>query len=623
MAQQTQSMFTEAIAAIHAGDKSRARELLSRLLRIEPSNAEYWLWLSAAVPTERERLFCLKSALKHDPSNRAALRGLIILGARKPDPAELNAAIGIPKRSTKGRSPAPKAARQLPLQWILGGAALFTVVGFGFLLSLYFSRQRGAAPALPPIMFTDTPLAALPTATVTPVPAELRINRTAIPAEFAATPLAFFIEHTQTPTPFIGLTPSTRYEAYQSAINALNRADYDEALILINQVLELEPEFAGAHFLHGEILRLADKPYEAIRAYDRAIGYQPDYPAAYLGSARAQLLTDPTAIPSAFQLAINQDPLLTDAYLYMARYHSDRRHYDKAEEILLAAVEAGAVSPALRIDLSEAQFLLNKHGAALENAVLGSADDPASLKGYLVLGRAFVAMGFYYDALPPLQTFLTYHNEDHRAWAAIGKAYLNTGEPELALEAFNISLAQRDHAPAFQGRGDYYFQQNDYSSAISDYYRARQFGPDSADLSIGIGKTLYHLGSRQDALRELNAVIASDYPPAIKAEAHAYLAMMFETSNPPFIPDAIANWLKVLSIPEASPELRSMAEAQLINLQGDDYRSPTPAPISTATLTPEAITTLPAPTAAATLTQTPPVVPPTPTPSPTPRGLVP
>ncbi len=110
-------MFTEAIAAVQAGDKGRARELLSRLLRIEPSNAEYWLWLSAAVPTERERLFCLKSALKHDPTNRAALRGLVILGARKPDPAELNAAIGIPKRSTKGRSPAPK----LPGSFLFNG----------------------------------------------------------------------------------------------------------------------------------------------------------------------------------------------------------------------------------------------------------------------------------------------------------------------------------------------------------------------------------------------------------------------------------------------------------------------------------------------------------------------
>ena len=91
-------MLTEAIAAARTGDRARARELLSRLLRSESSNPEYWIWMSAVVESKREKIYCLESALRLDPTNRAAMRGLVILGARVPEPAELAAAVKVPSR---------------------------------------------------------------------------------------------------------------------------------------------------------------------------------------------------------------------------------------------------------------------------------------------------------------------------------------------------------------------------------------------------------------------------------------------------------------------------------------------------------------------------------------------
>ncbi|MBN1264474.1 MAG: tetratricopeptide repeat protein [Anaerolineales bacterium] len=627
MSDQPQSMFTEAVAAIQTGDKTRARELLSRLLRVDPSNTEYWLWLSTVVPTQRERIFCLKSALKHDPTNRAALRGLLILGARRPEPAELSAAIGVPKRAITKRASPKGAQKQLPYRWILAGAALFTFIGFAFLISLYFSRPRGSAPTLPPINHTETQLALVPTATNTPIPADLRVNRTAIPTELAATPLIYFLESTPSPTPFIGLTPDTRYEAFQSSVRALDEGRYEEALQLIDQVLALNPEFAGAHFVRGEILRLNNQPWEAITAYDHAIGYEPAYAAAFLGSARAQVMTEPDTIPTAFELAIEIDPLLSDAYLYAARFYAERRHFDKVETILLQAVEAGAASPAIMIDLSEAQFLLNKYQSALEYAIQGSADDPGSLKGYLVLGRAFTAVGLYNDALPPLQTYLAYNSEDHRAWSALGTSLLNTGDSESALAAFNTALSMRDYAPAYQGRANIEYQRGDYASALSDYFLARQYGQDSDLLSLSIGKTYFNLGNSREAFKELNALISSTESRAIRAEAYAFEAMLYESTDPPFLSDAITYWLYILDIDEAAPEIRAMAEEHLRNLQGEDYRSPTPKPALTFTPTLE-FPVITATSAQPEVTPTPSATPgptrsPTPKPTATPRGLIP
>jgi hypothetical protein len=78
-------MFHEALEAAHAGDKARARDWLTRLLKERQDNVEYWIWMSAVVGTPKEGVFCLKEALRLDPQNVIARKGLAILGALEPD----------------------------------------------------------------------------------------------------------------------------------------------------------------------------------------------------------------------------------------------------------------------------------------------------------------------------------------------------------------------------------------------------------------------------------------------------------------------------------------------------------------------------------------------------------
>ncbi|HEX9089892.1 MAG TPA: hypothetical protein VF831_00305, partial [Anaerolineales bacterium] len=78
-----EKMFKAALDAISQGQTIRARDLFTRLLRSDSSKAEYWLWMSTLVDTDKERVYCLESALRADPDNEAAKRGLVILGARQ------------------------------------------------------------------------------------------------------------------------------------------------------------------------------------------------------------------------------------------------------------------------------------------------------------------------------------------------------------------------------------------------------------------------------------------------------------------------------------------------------------------------------------------------------------
>jgi predicted Zn-dependent protease len=65
-------VFQEAVEALKEGKKAQARELLTGLLKSNQNNATYWVWLSAAMDTSKERIYCLQTAFKLDPDNAAA-----------------------------------------------------------------------------------------------------------------------------------------------------------------------------------------------------------------------------------------------------------------------------------------------------------------------------------------------------------------------------------------------------------------------------------------------------------------------------------------------------------------------------------------------------------------------
>jgi hypothetical protein len=65
-------MLQEAIEAIRQGQRARARDLLTRLLRTNQSNSEYWLWMSSVVDTYKEQVYCLQNVVRLDPKSSAA-----------------------------------------------------------------------------------------------------------------------------------------------------------------------------------------------------------------------------------------------------------------------------------------------------------------------------------------------------------------------------------------------------------------------------------------------------------------------------------------------------------------------------------------------------------------------
>jgi tetratricopeptide (TPR) repeat protein len=634
MAVDSGNMLTEAIAAVRLGDRARARELLSKLLRSDSQNAEYWVWMSSVVDSPRERKYCLESALRIDPTNRAALRGLVILGERTPTDRELSQALKIGRRKIEplqeitpakleqepekeapiiSKSPEPAKSpfkpRQrsvlsrvliLALVAVVGAGGIYALIKFvGPMLNPRYFGFASTLPA-PSATATDTPLPGTPTAT--PLPAATRIIRTPIPTEFYATPLGLLIPATATPTPIAGYTPRPNIEAYSAGVNALEAEDYDQAIFFLDQALLVDPDFVEALYFKGEAQRRNGLIGTSIRTFDEASQVDPDFAATYLGRGRALLERDEIAAEQDFERAVDRDPTFSEAYVELAKYYIRKRLWQRLETQMTQAIEDGAGTPRLYIYLSEAKINLAKYEDALAASLQGSADDPGMLEGYLAVGRAYVALAvnsleasYFPSVIWPMETYLTYAPEDPLGWAVYGRALVGLGDYELALQALNTAIALNDRSSqAYQARGILYSKMGQYDLAIQDLYDARRYGAESFDLLIATARALYQLGDYQVALREyLNPIVteASNIAdPFIKerklGEAYALRGLIYET-NPDNKNDAIRQWSWILNFEDALPETKALAQQHYNELTGvGPTRTPTASPTPTIESTP-------------------------------------
>src|SRR5687768_15874499 len=217
------AVFQEAVDALRAGNKSRARELFTGLLKTDQNNAMYWVWMSSTVETAKERIYCLQTALKLDPGNVAAKRGLILHGALPADetiqPFPLNHPRAWEEKlllaHEKPRLKGWAAVRASPVAR-MGGLVTLAVVLIGAIV-LGFMQASANRNIRPP---TATP-GPSPTYTLTPT----ALNATGQPvAVGTAAPLSELLPVPYTATP---VYVSMRGSPLTSDIYRLVRAAYE------------------------------------------------------------------------------------------------------------------------------------------------------------------------------------------------------------------------------------------------------------------------------------------------------------------------------------------------------------------------------------------------------------
>ncbi|MBE0695706.1 MAG: tetratricopeptide repeat protein [Anaerolineaceae bacterium] len=497
-------MFHEALQAAQAGDRSRARDLLTRLLKVRQDNVDYWVWMSAVVETPKERKFCLKEALRLDPENSIARRGLVLLGALPPDESQVDP-LEYQKRSWQpslpgGRSNSTGKKVSLSVyQVVLMGIALLALVGLVVFAFWGAEQQMKSRRRLVINLPTITPTFG---AEVTQIATRTQVN-TGSPV-----PLWMLLDATFTPTPVYVNTPHPESEAFRIGLRALQREEWKNADNYFRQaateVAKSSPGSVDILYYVAENARLEGNLTDALKIYAQVIVLSPNFAPAYLGRARALIESDPEksaekAIAD-LKTAVKKDPFYAEAFLELAVIQLQAGQPKPALDTLDASSEVLKDSPLAYLYRAQAQLMLKDYPEALANARRANHLDITLLLPYRIMGEVLQAIGDEQGSLDPLNTYLNYEKNDPQAWLLLANANLASGQSAEAQKALDLALRLNNRlTQAYVLRGHIELDTNKAEKALADYQAALRQDPASFAASLGIGKALLVLNYPGDA----------------------------------------------------------------------------------------------------------------------------
>lgn len=590
------TLLNEAIEALRKNDKARAKDLLTRLLKVDQKNANYWVWLSAAVDTDKERIFCLQTAYKLDPANEAARRGLVIFGALKQDRPVQRFNPELFNQPVKGweisepESPGDATGIKVLLKKPVIKYGLLVSMLMILVLVVWAGYNKPKAVPLPP---TRTPG---PSPTFTLTPTSLNANPIGIttPIHSGPTALWMLLSETYTPTPLYVITehPFSSRDAFNAGILYFQQGNWLDSINLMRQVISLEPgSAADAWYYIGEAYRLDGKLTESKNAFTKAIQVDPNFGAAYLGRAVVSRLISPDVVvlPDLNRSA-ELDPGHVAVYVERASYYLYKKDTSSAQKDIDTALGLDARSPAAYLMQARLYLTLHDPISSLEAALKANQLDVTDLPSYLILGQAYIGNGDFENAVTAIKVYNAFLPKDQAGQIWLAAAYIGVGDYQDAITLLDGVLAKdKRQSEAYYQRGMGYLGLEKYDKAIYDLQSALNYDPKDFDAYIGLARVYLGKGLPGEAYLQIkNHAAALAAYDSQKAQVYYWEATALEALDNQA---AVVWWQALLDLPvEAVPgDWQDQARAHLdIQLTGTPVstQSTTPGPTGKTTITP-------------------------------------
>ena len=575
----TNATLQEAIQAIEQGETVKAQEILRRLLRTAPNNAVYWVWLSAAVDSEKERRYCLQKAYAADPTYEPARRGLMLLGEMPPEDVS-PVRVPHPRAWEADYRPAvPEPPQQtgpaLPRRVVAGAMALLVLMALSWGAWGAWQRFRPVHLATPQLLIhtTQTPTP-VPTNTPTPIN-PLTLGK--------PTPLALLLPATYTPTPLAVSTPHL-VEAYRLGMRAMSEGRWQDALRYFQQTAQAEGKNkADLYFYMGEVYRHQKQWDNAASAYRQALKLDAHFAPAKVGLAQVLLAQEkPQEAQTLIQQAIHDNPEYGLAYLVQAQIALANGQPADALAALKEAETRLPGSPLVPLYRAEAYLALDKPQPAYTQAKTAHDMDLTLLPAYKILGQAAFALGKLDEAVLYFRTYLTYAPGDEEVYRSLAEAYLKQGDTEGALAAAKkVVAASPYNADALRLLARVYLAEGEGAQAVDTLKTAVRVHPRDFDLRMALVEAQLAAGKAGDAFHQLQ-----DAQPLLKKQQQWYTFYYWRAKvlTALDVTDAaIEDWQRVLNaaegtVPQAWQEEATQALAHLLTPTPSPSPRPSPTP---------------------------------------------
>jgi tetratricopeptide (TPR) repeat protein len=596
---QEDTMLEQAIESIRQGKFAQSKDLLTRLLRTDQNNATYWVWMSATMETQKERLYCLQMAYKMDPTNAAARRGLIMMGALNPG----ESLTPFPMNHPRPWEAKIKLADEKPKQTGLKRVTSNPVFRLAVIMLIGAAVIGGGTLGLSRLFLNRPAQQSGPVGTPRPTVTSYTNNNASV-VKPTIHPLATFLQGgTYTPTPIYAATPhgDVALDSYRGAMRAYNQGQWDTVASMMEQVATIQPGSVDAVYFMAEAKRLSGQYRDALDYYQIAVDVNGNFAPIYLGRARATLALNPkNDVIADLNRAITLDENFTEAYIERAHYYIRKNDFNSAKADMGYAITLNPTSPLIQLDMARLLLAAGENEAALSAAQKAKELDITMLEAYLVLGMAYRATGQIDQAVDVLEVYTTYSPNNAEAFMVLGAAYFNRGDYETALKDINQAIQiDSTSSESYYWRGEIHLARGENDQAVNDFRQSFRYNATSFDAAIGIGRALIATQDYRNAYAEIIKIEKLADTDKKRAIFLYYRAIALENINEPLA--AYNDWRALLLLPEnaVSAEMRAEAETRLVAIK--TATPPAPSATATATLIPTG-TRFPSKTPSRTLT---------------------
>jgi len=277
----------------------------------------------------------------------------------------------------------------------------------------------------------------------------------------------------------------------------------DDALELINKALSVNEGFAAAHYNLGTVLQAEQRNEEAITHYQRAIELDPDYADAHLnlGNVYFESKEFKDAL-SCYDRAIELD-------LENARAHKNRSRALTELGQSEAAIEAAERSVQLEPENAIIQFEYAnalRGDARLEEAAkhyeLALEADPDFLGARCNYGSVLSDLNRLDDAIGQLEKVVELDPESCAAMVNIGSILHKKGEMQEAVDMYQKALdVDPDYPEAYCNLGRVLSDQAMFNEALACFQKAMQIKPGFAEAYVNLGSVMQSLGLPEESLK--------------------------------------------------------------------------------------------------------------------------
>jgi tetratricopeptide (TPR) repeat protein len=273
---------------------------------------------------------------------------------------------------------------------------------------------------------------------------------------------------------------------YEEAVDLIASGALSDAASRLEEVIELEPGFALAHYNLGYVREATGDLAAAAQSYGRAVELEPEDLTARLALAGVyQLAGDYEAALPHYRATTEAAPTHPRGWLGLVSVLDAMGESQEAE---LAARRAVELLPAdADIGYALAQIECRRVGTdpdsaetALRRALELDPEHPSAHLAHFQLGQLLYREERYEEAAAAYRSAAELRSDFAEAYAGLGQAAARTGDVDAAIAVYRRAIELK--APARYGGGHFnlavlYEKRQDYEEALV-HYRAAVADPD-------------------------------------------------------------------------------------------------------------------------------------------------